>query len=304
VVVGFLALGAGLCEVFSTFTNWWTLHSDLSGGITIGFLPGGTLHDTVGGVTSDYSYASEGLGPMAGLYGGVLALLIVLIVLAVGSGVIALYAGWGRLGDSTSHGTVHRLILAELVLAAAVLLATVFLQPALWRSTDPGGICGAFTSPQSVCTAFWGTGTSATASLIWGASLGWYLLLGAVVPLVAALLLWARAGTEGWPLADGTTSGLPPAGGPASEAPSSLLPRADEIERLFLLARLLDSGQITADEFRQAKGRLLASLAARESTPPRTDLAGDLRQLAALHDHQLVDDGEYESLRRTLLLSA
>jgi Short C-terminal domain len=74
--------------------------------------------------------------------------------------------------------------------------------------------------------------------------------------------------------------------------------RIGEVDRLLLLARLLEGGQITPEEFQGAKGRLLASLATRPAPTPPDEPESALTQLRSMHDRELVDDDEYELLQR------
>lgn len=223
VVAGILVLAAAGCEAVSSVTPWWSFSSNVSPGpVTLSFYPGnravGTDPATVSG-----SYASAGLAPLGNLYEAVLALLVILALFATIAGLIAVLSGTGRLSDPAHRLTVFRLLILEVVIGAGTLALAAALQPTLISRADPAMICQGWTTSQTYCNSFWGAGATPAASLHWGASIGWYLLVGAVGLLAASLALW-RPTRGARPSPDRSVAAVPVPTEPSGTAGASEVP--------------------------------------------------------------------------------
>jgi hypothetical protein len=197
VAAGALLLVGGILSFVSAFMAWWTIsRSPLS----ISFLPGQSFTSSASGTTMTFNYASEGLGPIGGLYLAILALAIVIGILAVVGGLLGLVGGLGRL-PSRRHGMVRGLALGALILAIVAVALAPAMQPWAFHDSSINGANSCTTyfgnNSTSPCNSFWGS----SGPLSWGAAAGWYLMLGALVLSLVGLILWRsmRAATMAAP---------------------------------------------------------------------------------------------------------
>jgi hypothetical protein len=200
VAAGALFLIAGAMTLASTVVAWWQLSIAGSGvSASVLFLPGWNVHTS--GLTatpSTSSYASMGLGPVGGVYLGILALAVVTGILEVVAGVLGLIAGAGRIKRNRT-GLVKGLVVSAVVLAVAAVALGPALQP--WAFGDSTSNACSGLSGTTYCNSFWGSQTTSGVTRTWGATVGWYLVLGALILGIIGLLFWQ----------DGSTTTLPTA---------------------------------------------------------------------------------------------
>ncbi len=210
-------VGGGLAGA-SILTAWWTIYLPTTGMIT--FRPGGTL--LLFSVRPTESivvpYASVGAGPIEALYEAILALGIGLLGLGLLLGFLAALVPLGRLRGPASREIVRKLLVAAVVTSAFALAVAPALQPILaQRSSQMSlGLCSA-TNDTSVspCHSFWGSGAGGDGLLVWGADVGWFLMLVALVFNLAALIAALPKRTKPLP----PPAALAPAPGPVGPTP-------------------------------------------------------------------------------------
>jgi hypothetical protein len=179
---GAILLVGGILALVSIFVSWWYLSE--SGG-TVNFLPGTSASGTFGGTTSTLTYSTLGIGWVGGLYIAILALAIVVGVLALVAGILGVIGGAGAL-PARHSGLVRGLAVAVVVIAIAAIAVAPGLQPWAFHQTPNSGACTNFNSGGSPCSSFWGSGNGDS----WGAGVGWYLMIGALVLGLVGLILW------------------------------------------------------------------------------------------------------------------
>ncbi|HTT72821.1 MAG TPA: SHOCT domain-containing protein [Thermoplasmata archaeon] len=293
-----LSFAAAALAGVSSISSWWTL-TESGGGIgtaSLGFLPGNMYTVTASGLTGQATYASGGLGPLAGLYNGLLAGLLAVVVAAAIAGLLALLAGAAKVRSHPTLGAVTYLLLA--VTAVAVVLAVVApgVQPSLFHQANPGSFCTA-TTGSTPCNSFWGTAQTNGETATWGGDAGWYLDLGVIGAGVLALLLWRTGAGEPW-------SDTPRPTGPTPMGAARSGPPAAVLDRVTRLKALADSGTITAAEFEEVKGRLLLGEGPRiDPGSPVSPLSPEeeLVQLRSMHVAGALSDAEYATLHRRAL---
>lgn len=296
---------AGVLSGASAGLAWWyTTTATGATSSTAEFLPGSELAASGGGGGGRTSYASVGLGAVGGLYEAVLAVTLIVALLALAVGVFGWLRAVGRGGRGGGRRLAALLALAALLLSAALVIATPAAQPGLYRQANPSGSCSSSGGPGP-CSSFWGTSGPAGNRTTWGAGAGWWASVAATVSLAAGLALgFSRARREEATEAPGETA--PP--GNLADPPRSLgSPPVGlaELRRLEELHRSASDGPLAAEQFRLAKARLLERGPADSAPGPgaRTPLpAAELEKLKELHAAGALSDGEYDLLRRRVLL--
>ncbi|MGC2289583.1 MAG: hypothetical protein WA688_06980 [Thermoplasmata archaeon] len=214
-IASVIVLVGGICAGLSAFSPWWTIATTGEFDASFNFLPGTdyTLSSGRGGVPSPFPYAGHpDLASLAGLYEGILALTIVILVLSMIVGILGVLASFGRLPYPTRlrpRYLVVALLLIALVAAALVPVA----QPMLIHG------CGA---GPSECSSFWGTASGSGETTVWGANVGWYLTVATVVLLGAALFIWGPSASQAW----GTAPAVPAIAPATFHCPRCGQPRA------------------------------------------------------------------------------
>ncbi len=207
-----LAFGGGVLGGVSAVLPWWTFTAK-SGGISVALslLPGSSFTATENQTTVSYTYAAQSLNSVGYLYEGVLAFALATLALGILTGVFGLLGVFGRYG-STDRGRAARnwAVTGACVSVIAVVLLVAVQPYAISRGPD--GLCpsgGGLTSP---CNSFWGSQSVSAASISWGAAIGWYLELGAVIALTAGLVLWLAARNQPWGSPAPPVTPAPPVG--------------------------------------------------------------------------------------------
>ncbi len=209
---GLLLLAGAILVIVSVFLGWYAVSATASETIdgahfqitaTATFYPVNEVRytDLCEGwsgcssynTSSTDSYSAEGLGNVGDLYDAVVALLVGSILAGVAAGILALASGRRR-----SNGARLFALLAVGLLAVAPVLLSAD-QPAAIASEGSSGMGGNMTSGPSPRTSFFGSCSDAdcpgsvvsgaNVSETWGPSIGWYLSLGALVPLILGLWL-------------------------------------------------------------------------------------------------------------------
>lgn len=288
-------LGAAALTALSALTPWW--FTSTSTGATSSqalFYPGGSLYAGGGGSGGFTTYAAEGLGPVGALYVSVLVLAVVVALLAAAAGLMLLV---GR--RSPRHALARIALVVAMVVGALLVIAVPAAQPDLYRAANPGGGCSTLGSPN-VCDSFWGSMSAAGRSVSWGAGLGWWLDLAAVILLGLAIYLVASSEVLS---PDGEAStvmeGLERASAPRS--PVALR----DLRRLEELRALEEKGLVPHGTFEEAKRELIAAPVPSGASGPvsRAPLPSEeLAVLRRLHERGALTDGEYETLERRVLL--
>ncbi len=198
-VAGIALVAAGVLLAGAAFAPWWTLTTQAGPeSATLDFLPGADFTATAQNGTLSLhetgSYASEGLGALAGLYEAALYATLAAAALALLGGALALATESHRLrGGARGHG-VTALGLVAFLLATAMVAGVVLEQPGQYAAADPGGECSgpSTNAVQSPCNSFWGSISGGNATATWGGALGWDLALaGAILAGVGGAMWWA-----------------------------------------------------------------------------------------------------------------
>jgi hypothetical protein len=204
VAAGALLLIGGILSFVSGFVAWWTYSG---GGFTLSFLPGQNVSESGFGQTLTMSYASLGIGPVGGLYLALLALAILVGILALVGGILGLVGGMGRL-PGRRHGMVRGLALGALILAIVAVAIAPAMQPWTFHDSSSGNVCSSnFGNGTSPCGSFWGSANGFS----WGASTGWYLMVGALVLALIGMILWRSMRSSMMPAMSGSSSAPPSA---------------------------------------------------------------------------------------------
>jgi hypothetical protein len=227
---GILLIVAVVLAGVSLGTSWWTISvNDGPDSGSIYFLPGNSVSSTENGVSSSQTYTSTDLNETGTLFQSVFYAVLGVLVLSALGAVFALVTAFHRRARA-GWGTA---VVISVVVALALALVSVALvpavEPSLFSKDNPSNICGEFqgTGDNSPCTTYWGSITTSHGTITWGADLGWYTLIAALVFVVAALALWFAARKEPWTReieyaqAPGTPTGWAPIPGTAPGYPAS-----------------------------------------------------------------------------------
>jgi hypothetical protein len=178
---------AAILAGIAAFTPWWTIAASGTVNESFSFFPGSSYSEVNGahGATMFYTYSSHAdLASLAGLYEGVLGLLLAALVLGLVVGIVGLVVSFGRLPGFAQNHAVRWLAIVLIVLLAVAIAVVPSLQPGL--------ITGCSSTGSTECNSFWGSTSTAGLTSTWGSGLGWYLAIGAVAALVAGFFVWGR----------------------------------------------------------------------------------------------------------------
>lgn len=245
-----LAIVAGIVTGVSMLTAWWSASLATADGVlTVSFLPGDSLTASGQGYSGSATYSSLGWGQVGGLYEGILAFGIVAMILSFIGGVLGLLWSFGKLRGPSKGYSAQMLMVGVVIVSLAIVVLVPVVQPAT-LSNNSNGTCQASAGSGSPCSSFWGSVTDPNGTSTWGADVGWYLEVGAIVLLIAASVAWELSRNEPWvpaslPVPAGlgpdpqafpapdtrTRSFYPPGGGVTAAEPSSIPPTAPRAER-------------------------------------------------------------------------
>jgi hypothetical protein len=237
-----LALAVVLAGI-SLGSSWWTI-STVEDGTTgyIYFLPGSSAGFNEAGNSGTQSYTSGELNNTGMLFQALFYLIVGALAVAAVGCVLAFVCALHRAPKSSWSTGAAATSVAALALALVGVVLVPAVEPSLFAKDNPDNICGAFqgAGSNSPCTTFWGSLTTTHGTVTWGADLGWYLMVIALVFLVAAFVLWFSARKQ--PLAREVLMVVPAAAPPVaspwspappaypgtsySEAPSAFAPTA------------------------------------------------------------------------------
>ena len=301
-----LGLIAGTLAGVSTLSPWWTI-SAASGGYggyaSIGFLPGDSFTASANGLSDSFSYASQGWGPVEGLYEGILVLGVLTLIIAVLAGILGAIRVFGPPKVLTGRDSVQTWTFVAILIALVAVILVPLAQPGV-LAIHPAGLCAATYGSKTPCNSFWGSVTASGGSVSWGADAGWYLELASFIILISSLVVWRRAILE--PLGGHQPSRLPSMSAPqVGIGGSAVGPSVEgsQVESLTLLKSMSDSGILTSDEFLRAKNRVLTG----GGTPTPGDsmwvrqLDEDLRRLEGLRASGAITPAEYSTLRQKII---
>jgi len=303
-MVAAIAFAGAVLSGLALVCSWWTISVSGSGGSgSLSFLPGDSLTGSfAGGSSVTQTYASNGLGPVGGLYEGVLAGAIIALVLGLVAGLLALLVSFGKIRNAKRYSTIRNLL--ALGLLAVLILAVVVpsLQPTLFSNSNPSSLCSSTLGTKTPCNSFWGSINGNGETITWGSDVGWYLAVSSAVLLFAALILWIASRRDPWSAAPGPFSAVGVQGPPGYPSPpgESSVP----LDQLAQLKAFVEAGYITASEFETVKSRILAfpdGPAPPNSGMIRTATEHDLRRLKEMHDAGTISDSQYADLRRRVL---
>ncbi|MGA7923512.1 MAG: hypothetical protein WCA77_06005 [Thermoplasmata archaeon] len=198
-----LVLVSGILAGVSAFTPWWI--ASLSGSTTgsTDFYPGASFSIVNSkGVVTWFTYASRpDVSSLSGIYEGVLAMTLVVLILALVVAAIGVLAATWHIRNPARH----RLIMLLIVVLFVISLIAIILVPV----AQPSSTTGCAGSGQTVCNSFWGSASGGGLSTMWGASAGWYLAIASAVVLVAALFVWRSSSSEPWPVGPASVHAAP-----------------------------------------------------------------------------------------------
>jgi hypothetical protein len=298
---------AALLAVVAAISPWWVLSSSGPGTTsTVAFYPGSQVSAYTNGGGGTTTYAGIAAPSVGALYGGVLAGLAVLALLAAATAIHGFASVRGRWSSPRLRRIGRAGLLGAVLLALLLALAAPLAQPPLYQHDNPSNACSS-PPPAVACASFWGSMNQGGVSTVWGAGFGWW------ADAVASGLLAAMLAFE-------VAVAAPSLPRPPVPAPPTVAPRPPEEERpprpttplsvadlrrLAELKWLSDAGQVAPTAFLEAKQRLL------DASPP-AGLAGpdprgpppseELSVLRSLHDSGVLTDAEYEVLERRVLL--
>jgi hypothetical protein len=189
-----LILFASIMLAASMGVSWWG--ASVSGGghaLVLGFMPGSSYFSENGSTTASQTYVSDGLVHVGQLYEAILGLGL----LAMLAGFLAALLGFlGAFGSLRSRKFLPVSLTITLVSFVATLITPILAalgQPSAFNADSTSGFgsssCGPSPNP---CTSFWGSMSQGGFTVSWGADVGWYLAIAAVVLLLVAFLqLWS-----------------------------------------------------------------------------------------------------------------
>ncbi len=262
---------------------WWS--AGLSGAFTgsLDFLPGGSYQTNSGGMTQTETYTSANLDTVGTLYQTIYGLGLAALVIAAVGAIFAFLGATGKVRDARTHNVVRGFAIFTFSAMLVAVLVAPLVQPYAFSSA-PVVNCTGSTGPNP-CHSFWGSSSNASESVGWGANVGWYLGLGALVLTLLSLVLWSRSARDPW-------------------APDKELGTPD-LSKLVQLKGLLDSGAISQEEYQTAKGRILgpgvSEPPARESAPSTSDPSAELARLKQMKETSALTQEEYDALRARVL---
>lgn len=206
---GALFLVTAVLAAVSLFVSWWTVQYTIptSSGMDSGtmyFLPGGSAHVVVNGVSSWVTYSVLDPGDFTGtLYGTIQGAVIIIAIVAAAAGVLTVYLGFSR----SSRLPITAAILALGIIAVIGLTLTEGLFPIAEPQSSPPTFCGIGSGGNTPCASFYGSASGGGGFGSWGPDWGWYLVGTALVTLVGALVLFAWTQRGAWATsASGSTS--------------------------------------------------------------------------------------------------
>jgi hypothetical protein len=288
-----LALACGVIAAVSAFSAWWTWSVTATGygTVAVHFLPGNTLSGRVFGTAATNEYAGAGLGQTGALYEGVLAGAMAVMVLCFIAGIVTLLAALGKVRNPARHSTLRNTLVVPLYILLVLVVIVPVLQPSLIDRDSPG-LCSDLGTKATPCNSFWGSVHPSGGSSEWGADVGWYLAVSAVVLLIAAIVVWWWSADEAWggpasTAAIGIPRAAPGPGGTASGSP---------LDQIVKLRELTEGGFMTQSEFEDVKSRLIAAVATSQETPEE-----ELRKLKTMYEAGTISPSEYDTLRKTVL---
>lgn len=186
-----LLLIAAVLLTISILVPWWSITVSSGGtSATVNFLPGSEYSGTgtYDGVTftSANTYTSANLSQVGRLYEAVLGMGIVAAIAAFLSGAVGFA---GAFGSRRPGGAATDLALLSLAFALILPFLVVAIQPWAFTSdtNSSGSSCGGGSNP---CNSFWGNVSSGGVTGTWGAGLGWYIDLAALVLLAIGFWLF------------------------------------------------------------------------------------------------------------------
>ncbi len=202
--------------------SWWGFSATGNGaGEVIQFYPGSTFWTTTSTAgTSSALYAASQFVHVGQLYEAILGIGI----LAAIAGFVATALGYlGVLAGPRGRAVGRFSFLFALTGFLAALILPILAaggQPGALK-TDGAAIAGGGACPSgaSPCNSFWGSLSAGGVTAGWGADVGWYLAVAAVVLFFFAL--WQLWASRGQPWAPAPSWSPPPAAaGPADSSPS------------------------------------------------------------------------------------
>jgi len=190
-----IALVAGICSGISAFSAWWTLSASGTYSGTINFLPGDSLKGAFSGSSSTQTYASNGIGQVGALYEGVLAMTIVVMAIAFIAGIIGVILAVAKSRSQSTSRAFLGLSTVVIVVSLVAVLLVALAQPSI-IAQHPAGSCGGYPGVKTPCNSFWGSVSGNGETVTWGADVGWYLEIVALVLGIAAFVVWRLSRPE------------------------------------------------------------------------------------------------------------
>ncbi len=173
-----LQIVGGILAIFSVFTVWFYLSG---GGVATQFYPGASFKANGKFMT----YASQGLGPVGGLYDAILVLGVVGGALLLVGGALLLLEAVHRRPARPSRNTW--IALSGVAVMAFAWVIAPGLQPwALHDSTATA--CSGWTG-TSPCSLPWGSGSQMGVSYTFFMADGWIIMLGALTLATVGLVI-------------------------------------------------------------------------------------------------------------------
>lgn len=212
-----IAFVAGICSAISAFTAWWTVSASGPDTASVSFLPGDSMSGAFSGSTASYTYASQGVGQVGGLYEGVLAVALVAMALSFVAGIIGIVLATSRAHSQSTSRAFLTLTIVVIVVALVIVLLVALGQPGI-LALNPAGACSGYPGSKTPCNSFWGSVSGNGETVSWAADTGWYLEISSLVLAIAAFVVWRLSRPE----AAGGPSETPVVTAPApttSEAP-------------------------------------------------------------------------------------
>ncbi|MFZ0892756.1 MAG: hypothetical protein WB778_00880 [Thermoplasmata archaeon] len=195
-----LVLAGVILLIASLFVGWWSLEVSgfgitetlvlgfpvPNGGNGVSFECGGNLSQFIQHCPASETYSNASLNATGTLYTAIQFLVFGGVVLGLLGGVLALRTG--AVGPRRKLTIV--LVTLALALSLAAPAALALAQPAAMHADYPKGTVGSNgTSPTN---SFWGTNSTDGIAYDWGASVGWYVALGAFLLILVGLFLISR----------------------------------------------------------------------------------------------------------------
>ncbi len=215
-----LLLIGSIVLVVSMAVSWWGFSSTGAGASeTIQFYPGSTYWTASSAAgTVSALYTTGGLVHVGQLYEAILGLGVTAAI----AGFVATALGYlGVLAGPRGRAAARYTFLFALVgFVAAIVL------PPLAAGAQPGALTtdgtatgggGGCPSGSSPCSSFWGSLSANGVHVGWGADVGWYLAVVAIV--LFFLALWQLWAARGQPWAPAPSWTPPPAAAPSPAAP-------------------------------------------------------------------------------------